>query len=277
MIVLSLILVIAAAVLLIAGFFQTGLTLIYGSIAACVLAMIFLGIGVLQRRRSGPATQTAGGYGPGARGTTTPVRPSGSSRPTSRGASEDEVRSTRPEGDVVVKKTSAADAPKKKAVKKVAARTGNGSAAGEDTAPEPAAAAAEAQLQEPAAAEKATASATAAPAEAEAPTDAEKPAKKAAAKKSATKKKSAKKSTGKKKSTKKSAAKKKSTAKKSATTGAAARARLADVKGVGPAKQDALLERFGSIEAIRDASVDELSGVPGIGAATAKTLKDSLS
>jgi hypothetical protein len=53
-IVLSLVLVIAAAVLLVLGVFQDGLLLIYLSIASCLLAMGLLGVGVLLRRRGGP-------------------------------------------------------------------------------------------------------------------------------------------------------------------------------------------------------------------------------
>ncbi|MDX1657247.1 MAG: helix-hairpin-helix domain-containing protein [Nitriliruptorales bacterium] len=260
MIVLSLILVIAAAVLLIAGFFQTGLELIYASIAACVLAMIFLGIGVLQRRRARPASQRSG-YGPGTGGAA-PVRPSGSSRPTSRGeGGSGDVSAVRPSGDsdVVVKKTSAADAPKKTAVKKVASKPAAETA-------EPAAAAG---ADEPA------------ETEADAPPPKKVAKKKTAAKKTtkkttkkATKKKAAKKTKKKAaKKTKKKAAKKK-TAKK--TTGAEARKQLAGIKGIGPAKQDALLEKFDSIEAMKDASIDELSEVPGIGEATAKTIKSGL-
>jgi membrane protein implicated in regulation of membrane protease activity len=62
------------------------------------------------------------------------------------------------------------------------------------------------------------------------------------------------------------------------TTGAAARARLGEIVGVGPAKQDALLARYGSLEAIREASVDDIvANVRGFGEALASRVKDELS
>ncbi|MFA9445432.1 helix-hairpin-helix domain-containing protein [Egicoccus sp. AB-alg6-2] len=76
MILLSLVLVVAAAVLLVLGWFQDGLTLIYLSIAACLLSMLLLGASVLLRRR-GDATGTpaplVGGTAPASAATTGPV------------------------------------------------------------------------------------------------------------------------------------------------------------------------------------------------------------
>lgn len=64
MILLSLVLVVVAAVTLIAGFFQQdSLSLIYISIGSCVAAMVALGIGVLQRRGRGSAPGDAPGPG----------------------------------------------------------------------------------------------------------------------------------------------------------------------------------------------------------------------
>jgi predicted flap endonuclease-1-like 5' DNA nuclease len=60
------------------------------------------------------------------------------------------------------------------------------------------------------------------------------------------------------------------------TRGAKARTELSQIKGVGPAKQDALLKMFGSLEAMADASVDELTTVKGVGAAVATELKKVL-
>jgi O-antigen/teichoic acid export membrane protein len=66
-ILLSLVLVVVAAVTLIAGFFQEdSLALIYVSIGSCVAAMGALGVGVLQRRGRGGTTGPA--PDPGARG-----------------------------------------------------------------------------------------------------------------------------------------------------------------------------------------------------------------
>lgn len=55
-----------------------------------------------------------------------------------------------------------------------------------------------------------------------------------------------------------------------------ARERLAEIKGVGPAKQDALIEHFGSLEAIRNASVEELTAVQGVGSTTAGNIRKAL-
>lgn len=51
---------------------------------------------------------------------------------------------------------------------------------------------------------------------------------------------------------------------------------LADVDGIGPAKRDALLERFGTPEAIAAADPEELTEVPGIGEALAAKVRDAL-
>ncbi len=52
--------------------------------------------------------------------------------------------------------------------------------------------------------------------------------------------------------------------------------RLASVPGVGPAKVTALLDRFGSAEAVAAAPVEELVQVPGVGPALAQRLRDAL-
>ncbi|MEX2584323.1 MAG: excinuclease ABC subunit UvrC [Gemmatimonadota bacterium] len=49
---------------------------------------------------------------------------------------------------------------------------------------------------------------------------------------------------------------------------------LAEIPGVGPARQKALLERFGSMRALGSASVEEIAGVPGIGPALAQVIRD---
>jgi hypothetical protein len=53
-------------------------------------------------------------------------------------------------------------------------------------------------------------------------------------------------------------------------------AELQQVRGLGPAKQAALLERFGSVEAIAAASPAELSRTPGIGTGLARAIRDQL-
>jgi len=51
---------------------------------------------------------------------------------------------------------------------------------------------------------------------------------------------------------------------------------LDSIPGIGPAKRKSLLKHFGSVDKIRDASLEELSAVPGINAALAETIKASL-
>jgi len=47
------------------------------------------------------------------------------------------------------------------------------------------------------------------------------------------------------------------------------RSQLGEIPGVGPGRQQALLSRFGSVKAIREAEAEELARVPGIGQAMA--------
>jgi excinuclease ABC subunit C len=51
---------------------------------------------------------------------------------------------------------------------------------------------------------------------------------------------------------------------------------LDEVPGIGPKRRSALLKHFGSIEAIRAASVDELAAVPGMTRKAAEQVKGSL-
>jgi excinuclease ABC subunit C len=52
--------------------------------------------------------------------------------------------------------------------------------------------------------------------------------------------------------------------------------RLDAVPGIGPARRKALLQKFGSIEAIQQASLEELMSVKGINEETALALKTML-
>ena len=52
--------------------------------------------------------------------------------------------------------------------------------------------------------------------------------------------------------------------------------RLDSIPGVGDVKRKALLRRFGSVAGVREASVEELTAVPGIGAELARTILDAL-
>ncbi len=51
---------------------------------------------------------------------------------------------------------------------------------------------------------------------------------------------------------------------------------LDDVPGVGPTRRQALLERFGSVAAVRHATVDELAEVPGVSRTIAAAVKEHL-
>ncbi|MGF1503844.1 MAG: excinuclease ABC subunit UvrC [Anaerolineae bacterium] len=51
---------------------------------------------------------------------------------------------------------------------------------------------------------------------------------------------------------------------------------IESVPGIGPARRKALLKQFGSLAAIRRASVEELAAVPGIGQELAETIKAEL-
>jgi excinuclease ABC subunit C len=54
------------------------------------------------------------------------------------------------------------------------------------------------------------------------------------------------------------------------------RSRLGDIPGVGPAREQELLKRFGSLSAVRKASVEEISLTKGIGETTARTILEAL-
>jgi excinuclease ABC subunit C len=56
----------------------------------------------------------------------------------------------------------------------------------------------------------------------------------------------------------------------------AVRSVLDDVAGVGPAKKRALLRTFGSVRGMREAPVDDLAAVAGVGSTLAKRIKEAL-
>jgi excinuclease ABC subunit C len=51
---------------------------------------------------------------------------------------------------------------------------------------------------------------------------------------------------------------------------------LGEIPGVGPARQTALLEHFGSLRALTAASPEEIANVPGVGPALARTIVEHL-
>jgi excinuclease ABC subunit C len=56
----------------------------------------------------------------------------------------------------------------------------------------------------------------------------------------------------------------------------ALRSSLDEVPGVGPKRKRALLKQFGSVDAIRKASVADIAAVPGMTSRTAEALKERL-
>jgi excinuclease ABC subunit C len=54
------------------------------------------------------------------------------------------------------------------------------------------------------------------------------------------------------------------------------RSALDEIRGLGPARKKALLRTFGSVKKIREATVEDLSGVAGIGPALAEQIKSDL-
>lgn len=59
-------------------------------------------------------------------------------------------------------------------------------------------------------------------------------------------------------------------------TKAMTRSELDEVPGLGPTRRTALLKHFGSLKNLREASVKDISAVPGIGLTTAQSIVDSL-
>ena len=52
---------------------------------------------------------------------------------------------------------------------------------------------------------------------------------------------------------------------------------LTEIRGIGPARRQALLQRFGSVRALREASPEQIATVPGFSEALARRLKEGLS
>lgn len=54
------------------------------------------------------------------------------------------------------------------------------------------------------------------------------------------------------------------------------RSRLDEIPGIGPRRKATLLQKFGSVQGIREAAEDEVAAVPGIGRALAREIKERL-
>jgi hypothetical protein len=255
-IVLSLILVIAAAVLLVVGVFQDGLLLVYLSIGSCLAAMALLGAGVLVRRRDGasaapaygmPATATAG-PAPAITGRQVdPVRPA---------AREDGVTADETPGREPDTTTPAGPARDEQARDEQAAPARPATTS--PAAPTAATPVVKKAVVKKAVVRKATVQGT--------------PVKKAAVKKAVVRRSPAVPSPGGDPASTGAAAPSADAAPRATTGGG-----LDAVKGLGPAKRQALLERFGDEASVRDASIDELTEVRGVGPALARAIKDTLS
>lgn len=66
------------------------------------------------------------------------------------------------------------------------------------------------------------------------------------------------------------------TAHRNRRTKAGLASRLDAIPGIGPARRKALLQRFGSLDAIRQASIEELTSVKGITPEIAQSLRAHL-
>ena len=54
------------------------------------------------------------------------------------------------------------------------------------------------------------------------------------------------------------------------------RSLLDEIPGIGPKRKRALIRKYGSLEKIRVAEIDELASIPGMTRASATALKDVL-
>lgn len=55
-----------------------------------------------------------------------------------------------------------------------------------------------------------------------------------------------------------------------------AKSSLDNIKGIGPKKKQELLKKFGSVDAIKKADIEEIAKMPGINVELAKIIKDNL-
>jgi excinuclease ABC subunit C len=59
-------------------------------------------------------------------------------------------------------------------------------------------------------------------------------------------------------------------------TKSAFKSELDELRGVGPKRKQALIHKFGSVKRIKEASVDDIATIEGIGPALARDIFDSL-
>jgi hypothetical protein len=264
-IVLSFLLVIVAAVALVVGLVQDSLSWIWGSIASCVLAMVLLGIGVLQRRGA-PARATRGSDGAGgdeedeededegtAAAPSTDARAAADSAEASQVAARSGAEGAPTGGVAVVPERTAGEARDAIIDAEGDAHEASRSATVVDDqqwAPEPAEQRADPVDDPPAAVAD---EADAAPTQRTGEGSAEEVAAVGAAAQRAGEGGTV-----------------------DDTAGAVAIERLRQIRGLGDAKALALIGAFGSLEAIKSASIEDLVAVRGIGESTAEQLKEEL-
>lgn len=252
MIVISLAMVIAAAVSLFIGLFVVtdSLTFIFVAIGLCLLSLLLLWLGTRSRKAPAPATASAPVYGGGTRsgGATTPARASASTTPAP--ASDEVDADDDVEGATIVRRTTARD--------RAAARVSEATTPDEDPGDEGSVVHEADEVSPTPSTTDTPGGATPAPVTKKATG---RPARKATGRPVA----------------KKAASTRPATTAPAAATGDA-KAVLAGIAGVGPAKQDALLAHYGSLDAIRAASVEDIvANVKGFGTALATRVKDELS
>jgi len=56
----------------------------------------------------------------------------------------------------------------------------------------------------------------------------------------------------------------------------ATRSTLDDIEGIGPKRRQALMKQFGSLKAMREASIEDLAAVPGMNRKAAEAVKAGL-
>lgn len=300
------VLVIVGAVTLVIGVFagDDNLTLVYASIAACVLAGIFLIVGIVRQRPSKKPVLSSGGQGSEASWSGASAwsgagesAPSGSSPQTSTAVLERE-ESAEPAGSrvqVVTAEEAAADAEGGQTGRTGAARAAARAGSAEWASDEDETEIVVVPKRTSGAARSTAASGQTAPVVRKVSAGTA-TAKKAAAKKTTARKSTAKKAAGRATSAQKSTAKKstakKSTAKKAAPSRKAAAPRtpakkaagggdfdtlLADVPGIGPAKRRQIAEHFGTVRKLRSASVEQLTEVDGVSETLAERIRDAVS
>jgi hypothetical protein len=258
-IVLSLILVIAAAVLLVVGIFQDGLFLIYLSIGSCLAAMGLLGIGVLVRRREGGAAATSGHGAPATAAGPAPAGPA----PAVSGRPVEAPRSVREDATAHGERIDASSGAEERGT----AQDRAGLSPATETAtsvPQPGATAVGPAVAKRAVVKKAVVRRAAVE---PAPTG------RATVKRAVVRKTTGTTSSSAAANSSSSAAPGGSPGRGSSGQGGG----LDAVKGLGPARRQALLDRFGDEQALRDASVEELTEVRGVGPRLAQAIKDALS